>query len=124
MLVSPRARSLWRSVRLLQQRPRDNRGELISDDDALILRGVLRELALELGVSPLVEPHRAGAAPWKWIAAGDGEQMARRQLSRDLAGRARPGARARADKGCSRVSTDALASESVIAASGKAGAVW
>ena len=72
------ARSLWRSVRLLQQRPRDKRGELISDDDALILRGVLRELALELGVSPLVEPHRAGAAPWKWIAAGDGEQMARR----------------------------------------------
>ena len=82
MTVSPRARELWRSIRQLQQRPRDRRGEL-SDDDALVLRGVLRELFCELGVSPLLEPHRAGAAPWPWIH--NSEQLTRWKLARQIA---------------------------------------
>jgi hypothetical protein len=86
MPITPRAREQWRSVRrLLRECPRDKHGELVNDDDALMLRGILRELLCELGVSPLLEPHRAGATPWKWLAAGDGEQMERWQASRDLA---------------------------------------
>ena len=84
IVVSQRARWLWRSVRRqLSECPRDKRGELISNDDALVLRGILRELFCELGVSPLLEPHRAGAGPWPWIH--NSEQLTRWQLARQIA---------------------------------------
>jgi hypothetical protein len=82
--VSPRARELWRPIRRqLRECPRNKHSELITKDDALVLRGVLRELLCELGASPLLEPHRAGAAPWPWIH--NSEQLTRWQLASQIA---------------------------------------
>lgn len=82
--ISPRARELWRLIRRqLRECPRDKHGELISNNEALVLRGVLRELLYELGASPLLEPHRAGAAPWPWIH--NSEQLTRWKLARQIA---------------------------------------
>ena len=63
MQISERATVLWRSICRLEQCPRDGRGEL-SDEDAFALHLVWRELAVELQVSPLLEPWRAGVEPW------------------------------------------------------------